>query len=164
MSDTSCILPSVTDKKREIIFEAPQATIAPSVKAMMKEAEDRMREADKAAFDLLGQPLEIDLLVKSDKVQFSMPDSGIAGPALAKSIIRAVQEYEVKAVDMTPHVRPSTQLGEGVVKYDRCVRIDWAQKTIFTNFTPNEGQAFLGAMAIIVENLQGVPGKGEPKS
>lgn len=156
----------MSDKKRDIIFEVPKAELPPSVQALMAKAEERMKAANEAMGDLLGEPLEIDLHIKNSKVLFSMPGSQIAAPALAKSIIKAVQEYEVKPIQVKPRTQVSARVGESVVKYDRYVRIDWKQKTIFTNFPPSEGPAFLGAMAIIVEELQsgGSKNTGEPKS
>jgi len=156
------------DKKRSSIsiFEVPKASIPPSVKALMDKAEERMRAADAAVGDLLGEPLEIDLHVKNDKLLYSMPGSKLAAPALAKSIIKAVQEYEVKAITVQPRTQVSARVGEAVVKYERYVRIDWSKKTIFTNFPPSEGQTFLESMAIIVEELQkgGAKSAEEPKS
>jgi hypothetical protein len=131
----------------------------------MDKAEERMRAANEAVGDLLGEPLEIDFLVQNDKVRYSMPSSKLAGPALAKSIIKAVQSYEVVPTKMKGTTRVSGLVGESVVNYSRCVRIDWKAQKIFTNFKPREGDAFLGAMAIIVEELQGgAKAAEEPKS
>lgn len=156
LSDSRCILGFVSGppKKSDIIYEVPKAELPPSVRDLMAKAETRMKAAEEAAADLLGEPLEIDFSIKNNRVIFSMPGSAVAAPALAKSIIRAVQAYEVKAIEMPPRAHTSARVGEPVVKYERHVRIDWKQKTIFTNFPPNEGQAFLGAMAIVVEELQ----------
>lgn len=157
----------MSDKKREIIFQVPKAELPPSVKDLMDKAEARMRAADEAASDLLGEPLEIDFHVKNSKVLFSMKDTGEAAPAVAKSIIRAVQAYEVKPLEVTPRTQvASHMLGAPKVTYERCVRIDWRQKTIFTNFPPDEGSTFLAAMAIVVEELQGKSkrSEGEPTS
>lgn len=156
----------MSDKKRDIIFDVPKAEVPPSVQVLVAKAEERMKAANEAVGDLLGEPLEIDLHIKNSKVLFSMPGSQLAAPALAKLIIKAVQEYEVKAVQVKPRTQVSARVGKSVVKYERYVRIDWKQKTIFTNFPPNEGQAFLGAMAIVVEDLQsgGSKATGEPKS
>ena len=168
LSDSRCILGLVSDKKREIIFEVPKAELPPSVKDLMDKAEARMKAADEAASDLLGEPMEIEFHVKNNKVLFSMADVGAAAPAVAKSIIRAVQGYEVKPLEtMTPRTHvASHMLGAPKVTYERCVRIDWRQKTIFTNFPPDEGSTFLAAMAIVVEELQGKSkrSEGEPTS
>lgn len=167
MSDSQGILGAVSDdKKRSIIFETPKASLPPAVRALMDKAEERMKVASEAVGDLLGEPLEIDLYVKNNKVLFSMPSAKTAAPALAKAIIKAVQEYEVKPISKKPRTHASARVGEPVVKYDRYVRIDWKQKLIFTNFPPSEGNAFLGALAIVVEELQGGSSKTteEPKS
>lgn len=145
----------MSDKKRSIIFEVPKASISPSVQALMIKAEEQMKTAEAAVGDLLGEPLEIDFLVQNDSVRYSMPGSKLAGPALAKSIVRAIQAYEVIPTKMKGKTRPSALVGESAVNYNRCVRIDWKTKQIFTNFKPHEGDAFLGAMAIVVEELQG---------
>lgn len=157
----------MSDKKREIIFQVPKAELPPSVKDLMDKAEARMKAADEAVSDLLGEPLEIEFHVKNNKVLFSMADVGAAAPAIAKSIIRAVQSYEVKPLEATPRTHvASHMLGAPKVTYERCVRIDWRQKTIFTNFPPNEGSTFLASMAIVVEELQGKSkrSEGEPTS
>ena len=156
----------MSDKKRSIIFEVPKASISPSVQALMIKAEEQMKTAEAAVGDLLGEPLEIDFLVQNDKVRYSMPGSKLAGPALAKSIVRAVQAYEVVPTKMKGKTRASAHVGEPVVNYNRCVRIDWKAQKIFTNFKPHEGDSFLGAMAIVVEELQGGGAKAaeEPKS
>lgn len=154
-------------KKREIIFQVPKAELPPSVKDLMDKVEARMKAADEAASDLLGEPLEIEFHIKNNKVLFSMADVGTAAPAVAKSIVRAVQGYEVKPLEVTPRTQvASHMLGAPKVTYERCVRIDWRQKTIFTNFPPDEGSTFLAAMAIIVEELQGKSkrSEGEPTS
>lgn len=145
----------MTDKKREIIYEAPKAALPPSVQALMEGAEKRMKEVEQVAADLLGEPLEIFFLVQNSRVRFSFRDLGDSAPVMAKSLIKAVQQYEVKPTTHEPMTAPSNKLGEKTVTYDRYVRVDWSKQTIFTTFTPDEGQAFLGAMAIIVEELQG---------
>lgn len=156
----------MSNKKRDIIFEVPKAQLSPSVQALMVKAEERMKAADAVVGDLLGEPLEIDLLIQNDKVRYSMLSSEVAAPALAKLIVRAVQEYEVVPTKMSAKTHPSSRVGEPVVNYNRGVRIDWKAKRIFTNFKPGEGEAFLGAMAIIVEELQSGRSKSteEPKS
>ncbi len=140
---------------REIIYEAPKAALSPSVKALMDGAEKRMKEVEQVAADLLGEPLEIFFLIQSNRVRFSFRDLGESAPAVAKSLIKAVQQYEVKPTTRDPMTAPSSKLGETTITYDRYVRVDWSKQTIFTTFPPDEGQAFLGGMAIIVEELQG---------
>lgn len=143
------------NKKSDIIYEIPKAQIPPSVRSLMAKAEERMKAADAAVGDLLGEPLEIYFHIKNDKVLFSMPGSEVAAPALAKSIIKAVQDYTVENVQVPPKEFVSGRVGEaGTIKYERYVRLDWRQKKIFTNFPPVEGEAFFGAMAIVVEELQ----------
>jgi hypothetical protein len=84
----------------------------------------------------------------------SKADTGDAAPSIAKSVIKAVQTYDVKPLDAKPLTQISYRVGYSTVTYDRHVRIDWQQKIIFTNFPPDEGSVFLAAMAIVVESLQ----------
>jgi hypothetical protein len=164
LSDTSGILRPVSEKKRDnILFETPKASLPPSVQALMKQAEERMKVADEAVTEFLGHPFEIYLYIRHNSVRFSMPGPEVAAPALAKSIIKAVQEYEVESVEMAPKEFASNRVGESKIKYDRYVCFDWLEKKIKTNFPPNDGQAFLGAMAIIVEELQGGSAPKETK-
>jgi hypothetical protein len=142
-------------KKSDIIFEVPKAQIPPSIRALMAKAEERMKAADAAVGDLLGEPLEIYLHIKNDKVLFSMPGPKLAAPALAKAIIHGVQEYTIENMPMPPKEFVSSRVGQAKVKYEHYVCFDWKQKKILTNFTPAEGQAFFGALAIVVEELQG---------
>jgi len=144
----------VSDKKREIIFEAPKASIPKSVKELMEMAEERMKAAGEVASDLLGEPLEIAFHIQNNRVLFSMDDTGDAAPSIAKSVIKAVQTYDVKPLDAKPLTKISYRVGSSTVTYDRHVRIDWQQKIIFTNFPTDEGSVFLAAMAIVVESLQ----------
>lgn len=153
----------MNDKKRDIIFEVPKAELPSSVRDLMAKAEAKIRAADEVAEDLLGEPLEIDLHIKNSKVIFSLPANS-PDPVLAKLIIRAVQEYEVKPVAMKPRTVATAQLGAPMVKCERYVRIDWKKKTISTNFPPEEGSTFLSAMAVIVEALQGTKPDVEPTS
>lgn len=167
LSDTRCILGSVTDdnKKRAIIFEAPKASLSPALKELMDKAEAKMKASREAADELLGKPLEIHFHIQNSKVQFSIANLGAGEPAIAKSIIHAVRSYEVKPIDAKPATHASTQLGEpAMVTYERYVRIDWAQKIIFTNFPPKDGSVFLASMAVLVEHLQGSSRKGGPTS
>jgi hypothetical protein len=160
----------VNDKKRDIIFEVPKAELPPSVRDLMDRAEARMKAAEDLASDLLDQPLEIDFSIQNDKVLYSitMAGSDVAGQVvLAKSIVRAVQSYGVVATEMKGKTMPSTRVGEPQTSYNRAVCIDWKAQKIFTNFKPSEGDSFLGAMAIVVEGLQGGAGRKdaeEPKS
>lgn len=161
----------MNDKKRDIIFEIPKTELPPSVRELMDRAEARMKDAEEVASDLLNEPLEIDFSVQNDKVIYSimMTSSDVAGQVvLAKSIIRAVQSYGVVATEMKGKTMPSTRLGEPQTSYNRAVRIDWKAQKIFTNFKPSEGDSFLGAMAIVVEDLQRGAGHRkdaeEPKS
>lgn len=140
---------------REIIYEAPKAAISPSLKALVEGAEKRMKEVESVASDLLGEPLEIFFLIQNARVRFSLRDLGDSAPVIAKSLIKAVQQYEVKPTTRDPQTMPSNKLGEKTITYDRYVCVDWSKQTIFTTFPPDEGQAFLGGMAIIVEELQG---------
>jgi hypothetical protein len=155
---------SKSDKKSEIIYEAPKAAIPPSVQALMDGAEKRMKEAETIATDLLGEPLEIYFLIQNSRVRFSLRDLGDAAPAVAKSLVKAVKQYEVQPTTHEPMTAPSNKLGEKTVTYDRYVRVDWSKQTIFTSFTPDEGEAFIGAMAIIVEALQERRGSAGEKS
>lgn len=153
--------PSDPNKKRDIIFEVekPKVKIPQSVQdmvnALLVKTEARMKAADEVVGELLGAPMEIWLHIQNDKVLFSMHGSQTAAPALAKVIIKAVQEYNVENVQMPPKEFVSSRVGESKVMYERYVRFDWPQKKIFTNFTPDEGEAFFGSLAIVVEELQG---------
>lgn len=117
----------MNDKKRDIIFEVPKAELPSSIRDLVAKAEAKIRAADEVADDLLGEPLEIDLHIKNSKVIFSLPANS-PDPVLAKLIIKAVQEYEVKPVAMKPRTVATAQLGATMVKCERYVRIDWKDR------------------------------------
>lgn len=145
----------------DIIFEPkkPQVKIPPvvqdMVKALMVRAEARMKASNEALGELLGEPMEVWIHIQNNKVLFSMHGSQAAAPALGRAIVKAVQEYEVEHVEMAPNTFVSGRVGEPAIRYERYVRFDWKQKKLFTNFPQNEGEAFFGALAIVVEELQG---------
>jgi hypothetical protein len=156
LSDNWYILGPVNDKKRDIIFEAPRPTVAPALKDMVAKIEERLREAQETAADVHIAPLTIWFAITNNKVSFSI-EGALSAPrhVVAKEIVHAVQNFEVKPDTNVGH-RDLFEVMDGrqMVRYVLCVVIDWKDKTIRTNFDRNDGDRFLGAMAIVVEHLQ----------
>jgi hypothetical protein len=155
LSDNWYILGPVSDKKRDIIFEVPPPTVPPALKDMVAKIEERLREAQETAADVHIAPLTIWFAITNNKVSFSI-EGALTAPrhVVAKEIVHAVQNFEVEPDTNVGH-RDLFEVADGRhVRYVLCVVIDWEAKTIRTNFERNDGDRFLGAMAIVVEHLQ----------
>jgi len=134
-------------KKKDLIFSP---IVSGSLASLIEKAEAQAIEAQDAAMTFLGSPTVILFFVKNNRVKYVIPGAtGMIGvPKFRECVIRAVAEYEVAPLERSPETI------DGVI-YDRCVKIDWAKKLLTTNFPPEQGEVFLRAMALVVENLEG---------
>lgn len=141
------------DKKRDLIYEAPKSSVLPSVRELMDAAEKRVAEAHQQAD--LGPPLEVYFHIKNSRVLYTFTSGHVDSYALADLIIKAVRDYGVEPIKKEPIKKASAaQIGAPLIEYDRFVRVDWTKQTVFTNFKPSEGEIFLSAMALIVNDLR----------
>lgn len=143
----------MSNKKRDVIFEVPKEELPHSVQVLMDMAE-KQAESEEETCDTLDAPLVIDFAVQNSKVRYSLHGNLSNGRASARMIVKAVQSYGVVSEKAVEKTRSSSSVGEKTVNYNRCVRIDWRAQKIFTSFDPTEGDVFLKAMAIVVEELQ----------
>lgn len=147
----------MTTKKRNLFFETPPAEIPVHIRDMMDRAERRIRadEEKSEANSVLDTPLEVDFKFTGDKFLYSMGHQELPR-VTARFIVKAINEYDLEPVDRPPVVRArGTEVGTPEITYERGVLIMWSQKKILTNFKPQEGDMFIRAMAVIVQDLQG---------